>query len=246
MSDRGLDRGQLPLLVLWDVDHTLIENGGVSKEAYSYAFELLVGRPPEIAPATDGRVDPGIMNDLFVANGVELTPELAEEALRVLPRALEAKVPRLRELGHALPGAREALETLSREAGIVQTVLTGNIRVNGYTKLATFGLHQHLDFSIGGFGDDDPVRSNLVGVARRKASAKLGLTFTEGTTVLIGDTPRDVQAGRVGGAYVIGVATGPATVAELLAEGADVALPDLRDTSAVVDAVRGARAHVAG
>jgi hypothetical protein len=33
------------LLVLWDVDHTLIENNGVNKETYAYAFELLTGRP---------------------------------------------------------------------------------------------------------------------------------------------------------------------------------------------------------
>jgi hypothetical protein len=33
-------------LVLWDVDHTLIENSGVSKENYALAFEFLTGRAP--------------------------------------------------------------------------------------------------------------------------------------------------------------------------------------------------------
>ena len=33
------------LLVLWDIDHTLIENHGVNKEIYALAFELLTGRP---------------------------------------------------------------------------------------------------------------------------------------------------------------------------------------------------------
>jgi len=33
-----------PLLVLWDIDHTLIENNGVSKEIYAGAFERITGR----------------------------------------------------------------------------------------------------------------------------------------------------------------------------------------------------------
>src|SRR5437660_466817 len=43
------------LLVLWDVDHTLIENGGVSKEMYARAYELLTGESPSEQPETDGR-----------------------------------------------------------------------------------------------------------------------------------------------------------------------------------------------
>ena len=33
-----------PILVLWDIDHTLIENHGVNKETYALAFTLLTGR----------------------------------------------------------------------------------------------------------------------------------------------------------------------------------------------------------
>ena len=34
----------LPSLVLWDIDHTLIEGHGVNKETYALAFRLLTGR----------------------------------------------------------------------------------------------------------------------------------------------------------------------------------------------------------
>jgi phosphoglycolate phosphatase len=53
MLDMADDIG--PALLLWDVDHTLIENGGVSKENYALAFEILTGRAPEAQPQTDGR-----------------------------------------------------------------------------------------------------------------------------------------------------------------------------------------------
>ncbi len=46
------------ILVLWDVDHTLIENGGVSKEVYAAGFEILTGRPVTEPVETDGRTDP--------------------------------------------------------------------------------------------------------------------------------------------------------------------------------------------
>jgi phosphoglycolate phosphatase len=44
-------------LILWDVDHTLIENGGVSKATYALAFELLTGHAPSVRPSIDGRTD---------------------------------------------------------------------------------------------------------------------------------------------------------------------------------------------
>lgn len=36
----------MELIVLWDIDHTLIENAGVSKEIYAAAFAALAGRAP--------------------------------------------------------------------------------------------------------------------------------------------------------------------------------------------------------
>jgi hypothetical protein len=63
--------------------------------------------------------------------------------------------------------------------------------------------------------------------------------FDETSTVLIGDTPRDVEAGRDGGAYVVAVASDSDSADVLREAGADVVLPDLRDTGAVVEAVTG-------
>ncbi len=51
-------------------------------------------------------------------------------------------------------------------------------------------------------------------------------------TLLIGDTPLDVQAAQDGGAKVIAVASGVHGVDELVACGPDATLPDLVDTQA--------------
>ena len=59
-----------PTLVLWDVDGTLIDNGGVSREMYLRAFELITGEVPSVGPVTEGRTDFLILRDLPADNGV--------------------------------------------------------------------------------------------------------------------------------------------------------------------------------
>ena len=227
------------LLVLWDVDHTLIENNGVNKETYAYAFELLTGRKAEYPAQTDGRTELEIMRDMLARHGIEPTAEHFARMPEALEAATSSKAASLRERGYELPGARDALAAFQAMPGVIQSILSGNTRRNALTKLSVFGLDAYLDLEVGGYGSDDEVRANLVGVSCERASAKYGVKFDEKSTVLIGDTPRDVQAGRDGGAYVVAVASGSDSAGVLRDAGADVVLPDLRDTEAVVDAVTG-------
>ena len=224
-------------LVLWDIDHTLIENHGVNKETYALAFTLLTGRPAEHQARTDGRTEPEIVRDLLALHGI--TPTAGQVAR--MPQALEsatlANERALRERGHELPGARDVLALFRASAWIVQSVLTGNIKPNAVTKLSAFGLDRFMDFEAGGYGSDDEVRANLVAVSQARAAARYGQTFSRANTVLIGDTPRDVRAGRDGGAQVVAVATGSDSAGSLRAAGADIVLPGLVDTTAVAEAV---------
>jgi phosphoglycolate phosphatase len=228
-------------LVLWDVDGTLVDADGVGGEAFDLAFEAVVGRAPN-APlgrmiAMGGRTDPEIALEALALHGIlDGRPHLPAFAV-ALAEGLAASAELLRERGRALPGAASALAALAAEPGVVQSVLTGNLEPNALVKLAAFELDRHLDLHVGGYGSDDGHRPALVEVARRKAAARYGHTFTPATTVLVGDTPLDVAAGRVGGARVVGVATGRHSAAELADAGAEVVLDDLRDTDAVLAAV---------
>ncbi|MBF6080557.1 haloacid dehalogenase-like hydrolase [Nocardia cyriacigeorgica] len=225
-------------LVLWDVDNTMIANGGVSKETYAGAFELLTGRPAEFRPRTGGSTDLLIMRDLAERHGAVLT-EGPENIFGVLEKSLLVRRADLAARGRALPGVRAALDALARMDGAVQSVLTGNIRPNAFVKLDTFGLAGHpLDWDIGAFGSDDHVRANLVGIAQRRAAEKYGVPFVRDNTVLIGDTPNDVRAGLEGGAKVVAVARG-SDRAEVLADaGADTVLPGLEDTGSFLAAIK--------
>jgi phosphoglycolate phosphatase len=229
-------------LVLWDVDHTLIENGGVSKATYARAFELLTGRVPEARPKTDGRTDFQIMRELLTANAVDADHFTQIGQFEdVLKSAMEEKAPELPERGHVLPGVVESLTALSAVPTVVQSALTGNIDVNAFAKLHAFGLDQWLDLEVGGFGSDDVVRSKLVDASRRKVRAKYGLEFDRSSTVLIGDTPLDVKAAQDGDAKVIAVATGVYKVDQLTSAGADAVLESLADLDRFAETLRAVR-----
>ncbi|MGH3647009.1 MAG: HAD family hydrolase [Micromonosporaceae bacterium] len=223
------------LLVLWDVDHTLIENAGVSKENYALAFELLTGHRPTLAARTDGRTDPEIMRNLLTDNRVDPSVFSEQRVTAALVEAMQRHSARLTERGHMLPGVADTLAMVGKLDAVVQSVLTGNIAPNAAAKLRLLGdVTSLLDLEVGGYGSDDVVRSRLVPAAQAKATAKYGYRFDRADTVLIGDTERDVEAALNGGALVIGVATGPSSEAELVAAGAHATVPDLTEAQAVV------------
>ena len=230
-------------LVLWDVDGTLVSAAGVGQEIFAEAFRAVTGRDPAGPDgrmvAMAGRTDHEIALEFLAVHDVADGEAHLPAFTGALATAMEARAHWLAEHGHALPGAEAALAALGREPGVVQSLLTGNIEPNAAVKLAAFGLDGYVDFEVGGFGSDGRHRPSLVAVARRKARAKYGLAFDRSTTVLVGDTPLDVAAGRQGGALVVAVATGPFGAGELRAAGADLVLPDLRDTAAVLRAVLG-------
>jgi len=81
----------------------------------------------------------------------------------------------------------------------------------------------------------------LLQVARQRAEEKYGVRFAEAATVYIADSPRDVEAARIGGARSVAVASGRASTGELRDAGADAVLPDLTDPALVTALVSGER-----
>lgn len=229
-------------LVLWDVDHTLIENSGVSKATYSRAFEILAGRSSAVPPDTDGRTDFEILRDLFKVTSLT-APSLHRRAFEdALVAAMDENREDLKKRGYALAGAEDALAALAQSPKVIQSALTGNIANNAREKLAAFGLDLYLDLEVGGYGSDDIVRSKLAAVARRKVFERYGVEFDRSSTIMIGDTVRDVRAALDGDASVIGVATGSNSSRELLDAGANAAIENLEDTGEfirVLQKVRG-------
>jgi phosphoglycolate phosphatase len=217
------------LLVLWDIDGTLVDTAGHGRFAFEEAFRAVVGREPQRVEYA-GRTDHQIALAMLDGERRHL-PRVLEE----LAGALEARKEAMRRDGHAYPGVPEVLAELHERDDVVQSLLTGNIETNAALKVSAFGLERWLDFEVGAYGSDPhEERSELVAVARERAAAKYG----EPTgAVLVGDTPLDVRAAREAGARAVAVATGFAERDALRAAQPDVLLEDLRDTAAAVAAI---------
>jgi phosphoglycolate phosphatase len=237
------------LLILWDVDHTLLNAGGLSSHLYGVVFAELFGRElAQVAPMA-GRTDRAIIVETLAMAGVPDPRGHVDAFIAGLTRQAPAYGELVRHRGHVLPGAAAALTALTAPATPApngmgrprQSVLTGNIRPLAEVKLGVLGLRGLLDLDIGAFGDTNEVRSELVHVARERAAAAAGTGFGGEATVLIGDTPLDIAAALATGARAVGVATGDYSQGDLAAAGAHAVLPDLTDTPRVLAAVRGRR-----
>ena len=229
--------------MLWDVDHTLVSASGLSRRLYEAAFAKVTGRALERLAPMAGRTERAIAAETLTLNGVAASETALLELCAALAAEFAAHEAQISEDGRALPGAEAALAALARRSDVVvQSVLTGNIQSVAISKLAAFGLADHLDFAVGAYGMDHADRPRLVRLAQQRAAAVYGQPFDRESTVLIGDTPNDVAAGHLGGARVVAVATGFTGRAALEAAGADVVLDDLIDTGAVLSALLGAAA----
>jgi len=224
------------LLVLWDVDYTLLRAGGLGNRLYQTTFKDMFGRDLTAIAPKAGRTDRAILLDTLALAGVAEPRAHVDDFLAALARQVAALDGSAEAEVRALPGAAAAIAALAA-AGARQSVLTGNIRPLAAAKLAAAGLGEHLDLDVGAYGDVHEVRAELVPVARQAARAAYGADFCGQSTVLIGDTPLDVAAALATGARAVGVATGSFSAADLVAAGAHIVLPDLTDTSLVLAAV---------
>jgi phosphoglycolate phosphatase-like HAD superfamily hydrolase len=221
-------------LVLWDIDLTLINAKGLGREWYRTALRAAAGLDLVHPLNFGGRTERAITLEMLASHDLEPTEELVTRLHAELIDVAARERHLLPSHGHALPGALAALKALAARENVVQSLVTGNLVEIARYKLAAFGLDEHVDFEIGGYGSVSEHRPALVLEAVRLASAKHTREFR---SVVIGDTPHDVDAALHHGAVAIGVATGGSSVAELREAGAHIVLTDLSDTAAVLDAV---------
>lgn len=223
--------------MLWDIDLTLVDYSGLGRKWYSQVLVNTVGKEISHMPTFAGRTERSLMREILAKHDEPDDDERVELLLAELEAIALASRASLPTLGRALVGAQDILDALGARDDVLQSLVTGNMPTLASWKLEAFDLHHHLDLEIGGYGTLSEHRHDLVEAAMAQANAKHGRTFAPSTVVVIGDTPADVAAGRHHGTVTVGVATGQYTVDELAASGADVVLPDLADTPAVLAAL---------
>jgi phosphoglycolate phosphatase len=225
------------MLVLFDVDATLIATSGVGVRSLEDAGRELFGEGFALNGVEyAGRLDPLIMGDLLALNGVERS---AAQLARLRATYKAHLVRRLADWPQklSLPGVMELLGALSRHEHVAMGLLTGNFEETGRIKLSACGIDADR-FPIRVWGDDSPhvppSREHLPPVAMRRYTERYKREVPAHKVTVIGDTPHDIGCARVNGCRSIGVGTGHFTAAELRASGADLAVDDLSGTDALV------------
>jgi len=217
------------LLILWDIDGTILQSGGAGMKALRTALEAVFGKSGSLDGIEfAGRTDPWIMRQIFSRFGIEATQEnlasYVDGYIAALPGSLAASSARI------LPGVLEILARATEQPGVAQGLLTGNIRRGAQAKLGFHGLWRH--FPIGAFGDDSEARNELGPHALRRARGHWGVDFPPERVWVVGDTPHDILCARAFGARVLAVATGASNASALAALGPDAVLEHLGDTEA--------------
>lgn len=221
------EMGVRATVVLFDVDGTLITCGGAGRRAMERAFHEVCGRAEACDFPFDGGTDRAIARQGLRNAGVEPDAAKIEE---VLARYLGHLEPLLASSPHyaMLPGVEPLLDAVSLVEGLAMGLGTGNVEVGARVKLRRAGLEAR--FAFGGFGCDHEVRARLLEAGARRGAARLGRAREAVRVVVVGDTPRDVEAAHAIGAECIAVATGSHDASALRSTGAALVVDDLRVT----------------
>lgn len=222
------------LLLLWDIDGTLLASGGAGMRALRTALAVRFGIDGSLEGIDfGGRTDPWIMRQIFEKFGLPDTPETMAAYTSAYLEALPAELQR--STSRVLPGAAERLAEAAARPHVAQGLLTGNRRRGAEIKLARHGLWD--TFAFGAFADDHELRNELGPFALRRAREHHGVTFAPEKTWIIGDTPHDIACGRAIGARTLAVATGHSHADVLRDHRPDAFLPDLSDAARFWDAL---------
>jgi len=225
------------MLILFDIDRTLIETQGVGMGCLLDAGRSLFGDSFTVDGVPfGGRLDPLIIADILAASGVEHT---AEHALAMRRGYFERMRHATRRPGvsRALAGAAElvdAVEALGEP--VTPGLLTGNFEETGRLKLTAAGFDADR-FPVRVWGDDSPhtppTRDHLPPVGIDRHATLKGARLASEQVIIIGDTVHDVACALSNGCRVLAVATGHDPADTLARAGAHRVVDDLTDTQGI-------------
>jgi phosphoglycolate phosphatase-like HAD superfamily hydrolase len=218
--------------VLWDIDGTLVNSGGVAAQAFLDAVAEVTGlRPSPERRDYGGRLDSEIADMLLAAVGT--ASDQVADVLTALERLVAGRLHELRAQTRICPGIDGLLVYLAK-AGVRQTVVTGNVAAVARYKLEAGALIPPIEPEFGGYGDSAPDRAAVVQVALDRLAAA-GWQPDLSQVWIVGDTLRDLACAQAIGVRCALVATGRRAIGELAGRGADIVLPDLSDPRPLLD-----------
>jgi phosphoglycolate phosphatase len=202
-----------PLLLLFDIDGTLVRRAGAAhvealREAIHEVHHVDVTRPrATISPAgrTDGEIarllllDAGVSARTIDEHTTEVRDHCCANYARLCPPDLSDML---------VPGMADLVAWLDARDDVRLSLVTGNFEPVARLKLKRAGIGRHFPAGQGGFGSDSEDRVALPGIARKRAGHDR-ISHPRARTIVIGDTPRDIACARADDLRCFAVTTGP-------------------------------------
>jgi len=196
------------------------------------ACQIVLGEGFQWHPVTVGTLDPQIFDQLAAANGISPTPRQRLEYEKTYLDELERELNERRDDITVLPGIAALISTLDQRAqargDVVLGVLTGNFRRATELKISLSGLGLER-FPVIACAEHGRTRNELPHIAMQLAQQMSGQPVAPARTIIVGDTPRDIECAKACGCRVVSVATGHYSVAQLKDAGGELVLPTLED-----------------
>lgn len=203
-------------LVLFDIDGTLITDGGAARDAFAAALTDVYGFRGQLRGYDfSGRTDPQIAHMVLRDAGFS-EKEIDGHAIKLWERYVAALASNVDGRVRELPGVRALLDALRNDERVTLGLLTGNIELGARLKLGPPSLNDYFPF--GAFGSDSPRREELPPIAIERAAAISGRRFAGRDVVIIGDSIWDIRCGVPHAATTIAIASGKTSADKLRAE----------------------------
>ena len=221
-------------LVLFDIDGTLMNCGGLGLKALKRAMEKLYKKTPEITDKDlSGRTD--LFNFKHVYKTIKGKNPTAQE-IKKITTAYLAELPReITETKKAkkfklMPGIKEFLDTLKKYPQVKIALATGNTPQSAELKLKACGLDKYFGFNYGGFGLITADRAELLAKGVKSCEKHFKTKFGVNDVFIIGDTHRDVLAAKENGYHnAVVLDGGMADKPKLLRAAAELEVKNFKD-----------------
>lgn len=222
------------ILLIWDIDGTLINCKGVGRKAMNAAFLTRFGVENgfDKVPMA-GRLDKAIIHDAMLQHGLsDLDIDAFYGAYSLaLMEQMDLHKPYVHD------GIEDILIETNQSGMVLNAVGTGNCKAGADLKLKFTGLFDYI--KLGGYGSSHAERSELIRSVIEESETWTGGRFSKESIFVIGDTPRDILAGKANGVRTIAVETGSFTKTELEAYEPDYIFSSLlTEKNAFYEAIR--------
>lgn len=225
-------------LFLLDIDGTILKlkqyhSKSIFRKCINEIYGIDVAE--DLMPNFSGMTDLQIIEDICTVSDFPKEKIIANAEILWYRLIDEFKQDSVKANMVLLPETDELIKYLHSADNYTLALVTGNFKQNAYLKLQAFELHNY--FAVGAFGCEFADRNLLPPLAMKRANERYGNKFKCRNTIVIGDSPKDIECAKQNNMMSVAVCTGFHTKDELSAYKPDIIFDDFSNYKEKVEEI---------